>query len=304
MDTSPVAAHLGAAARAALPAAWRDGWRPERFALDGGFTEVVTMGAGPTLVLLPPLPGYKEAWIRCAPLLARRFRVVTFDLRVRFAGRPAWPALLADLERALDAHAPGAVFVAGHSMGGALAQHWALAQPERVRALVLSSTFARVTHPKGNRWARFVEQPLVVASQRLLPAPRALALARRLAARYAWVYDPRCDDDVLGFVRHCMRATPWSHARACLDLLFVHDTRAGLRGLAPPALVVVGERESVFSHGAAEELRRGIPGAEYAVSPGVSHLHPLSSPEWLAERIEEWMTRHERREADDVEARA
>jgi aminoacrylate hydrolase len=177
-------------------------------------------------------------------------------------------------------------------MGGALAQRWSLAHPERVRSLVLSSSFARVTHPRGNRWARFVEQPLVVAGQRLLPEATAQEVARRLARRYAWVYDPRCDDHVLAFVRHCMRATTWPQTRACLELLFTHDTRRDLGHLRVPTMVVVGERESVFARGAADELCALIPGVAFDVSPEVSHLHPLSSPHWLAQRISDWVIAH------------
>ena len=70
-------------------------------------------------------------------------------------------------------------------MGGALAQRWVLAHPERVRALVLSSSFAKVYDPPGNLFARYLEQPFVVVSQRLLPPDPALVLARWLARREA-----------------------------------------------------------------------------------------------------------------------
>ena len=53
--------------------AWLPGWEPAPFELEGGSTEVVVMGEGPTLVLLPPLPGFKESWVACAaPLAGRR----------------------------------------------------------------------------------------------------------------------------------------------------------------------------------------------------------------------------------------
>ena len=272
-----------------VPAEWLHGWQPERFELDGGWTEVVAMGEGPPLVLLPPLPGYKEAWIGCAALLAREFRVITFDLRARFDGPARWETLLADVERILAVHAPGRARVAGHSLGGALAQRWALRHPDRVAALVLSSTFARVTNPRGNRWARFVEQPIVLAGQRLLPDALARPLARRGAARGAWVYDARCSDAVLDFVRFCMRDVKIADARRTVALAMAHDTRSTLASLVPPVRIVAGELESVFYREAFAELRALLPRADFAESPGVSHLHLLSSPAWLAERIAEWM---------------
>ena len=40
-----------------------------------------------------------------------------------------------------------------------------------------------------------------------------------------------------------------------------------------------------------EELARLIPDAEVRVSPEVAHLHPISSPAWLADTVTEWVTR-------------
>ena len=129
----------------------------------------------------------------------------------------------------------------------------------------------------------------MLASQRLLPDRLARPIARRLAAREAWVYDRRCGDAVLDFVRFCIRDLSIGSARRAVELAIAHDTRATLAALRPPLRIVVGELESVFSREAIAELRRLVPAADFAESPGVSHLHPLSSPEWLAERIAEWM---------------
>ncbi len=247
------------------------------------------MGEGPTVVLLPPLPGFKESWLACAGPLARHFRIVTFDLRARFSGEPNWSVLVADLERVLEAFAPGPAGLVGHSLGGALAQRWALARSERVPALVLSSSFAHLFTPPGHWRSRFLDQPVVLAGQRLLPARLALAVARRLAAREAWVYDARCDDRVLDFVRFCIRDVPVTVARDLVRLAYAHDLRRELPGLAVPTLVVVGERESEFVQQSADELMRLIPRAERSVSPGVAHLHPFSGAEWLVEKLVSWL---------------
>src|SRR5207245_933465 len=81
-----------------------------------------------------------------------------------------------------DSVAPGLAAVAGHSLGGALAQRYALAYPERVASLVLSSSFARLVTPRSQWRARYIEQPAVLAALRVLPEEHALDFAGRLAA--------------------------------------------------------------------------------------------------------------------------
>ena len=285
-----VGASLDPGWRAVVDPAWLAGWTPRAFELGDGTTDVVVMGEGPPLLLLPPLPGVKEAWLGVAAPLARSFRVVTFDLRCRYPGAPSLDVAMRDLERILDAHTAGPVIVIGHSMGGALAQQWTLAHPERVAALVLSSSFTRVRNPAGNLYGRFVEQPVVIASQRLLPERAAIGLARTLARHGRWVYDARCDDRLLEFIRHCMRHTTARTAGAAVRLLLTCDTTARVGALRTPTLVLVGERESAFSLPAAHELARLIPGATLEVSPGASHLHPLSNPGWFVDTVRGWLS--------------
>ena len=268
---------------------WLEGWVERDFELPGGFTRLVVMGEGPPLLLVPPLPGFKEAYVACAFRLARRFRVVTYDLRSEFDGRPPWETLLDDLRRVADAAAPGLAAIAGHSLGGALAQRFALEHPGRVASLVLSSSFARVVTPRSQWRARFLEQPAVLLSLRFLPEPRAVEHARGLAERGRWVFDPLCDRHVLGLVRHGVRHVPVGMALGRVRLAFGHDTRADLPRLRCPALVIVGERESVSYRAAAEELARLIPRARLSLSPGAGHLHPLSNAEWFATAIAEWV---------------
>jgi len=288
--TRSVAVRLDDAWRADVDPALLEDWRPEPFALEGGETRVVEMGAGPPLVLVAPLPGYKESWVAVASRLARTHRVITFDLRARFDGPPSWEALVADLDRIVTARAAEApVVLVGHSLGGALAQRYALARPGRVKALVLSSSFARMRTPHGDVWARFIEQPVVIAAQRWLPERMAIAWARRLCARGGWVYDGRCEDWVLRFVRHGIRSEPIATGFVGVRLAFDHDLRGRLAGLGVPVLLVRGERESPFVREATQELSQEIPGAALAVSPGVGHLHPLSAAAWFADTVGGWL---------------
>lgn len=285
LEPPDVGARLDPRWRDAVPRAWSGPWREERFALEGGTTRVVAIGAGPPLLLLPPLPGYKEAWLRVAPLLASRHRVVTWDLRMRGPGASGWRTHLADLARVADRFAPGPALVVGHSLGGMLALQWALASPDRVRGLVLSSTFPRVRFAWEQVPQRWLAQPLVLAAQRWLPDAWSRAAAGAFARRSAWVYDPCCDADVVELVRFGIRRLRLGDARTALGLAFAHDVAPRLGELRVPTLVMVGERETRWARRAAAELAAAIPGARALPLPGVAHLHPLSAPERAAAAI-------------------
>jgi len=289
-ETIRVGARLADGWRPHVDPAWLTGWQPERFALAHGETEVVAIGTGAPLLLLPPLPGWKEAWVGVAARLARSFRVITFDQRERFAGEDPWEEQLADLERIADAYAPGAAAVLGHSLGGALAQRWALRHPDRVAALVLSSSFARLESMPGQWRKRYVEQLAVLCGQRWLPERIAATLARSWAQRGAWVYDQKCDERTLAFVRHAIRRVPVGLAAARVRQAMTHDTRDALGALRCPTLIVTGELETPGAQAASDELARLIPGAVRMISPGVAHLHPISGAVWFADRVASWLS--------------
>jgi len=282
--------------REQAPPAWLEHWRVERVAVAGGDIEVVEAGTGPPLVLLPPLPGWKEAYVALLPLLARRFRTLTFDLRSRFASRPGWEALVADAERiAADRFGPRPVAVFGHSLGGALALRWAIDQPARVRALVVSSSFPRVFTPAGAWAARWVEQPLALAAMRWLPDRWSARAARRLAARERWVFDRHCDECVVEMIRRGVRGASMALVRQRIELALAVDLRAGLSSIRCPVLIVHGERDTEFARQAALELANAIPHAERASIPGGGHLHPLSRADELALVVAEWLAKLDRK---------
>jgi len=98
---------------------------------------------GPTLVLLHGYMGNKEAWLPMASYLASNFHVVIPDLpgwgeSSRIANADyGYAAQAKRLRQFVDALHPGAIAVAGHSMGGAIAGLYAAEYPQDVGALIL-----------------------------------------------------------------------------------------------------------------------------------------------------------------------
>src|SRR5690606_15659298 len=102
-------------------------------------------GSGKPLILIAGL-GYSHwQWHKMIPLLAEHFQVITFDNRgVGQSEKPAGPytaqMLAQDTIGLLDELNLEKAVIAGHSMGGFIAQSIALDFPQRVEKLILCST--------------------------------------------------------------------------------------------------------------------------------------------------------------------
>src|SRR5215216_5896611 len=108
------------------------------------------VGEGDPLVLIPGLGGNCRVWDPIAPLLAEHFNLILLDNRGlgRSVARRK-PRTLADyssdLAELLDKLQLDRAHVLGLSLGGIIAQRFAIDHPSRVDRLVLVSCAARFT---------------------------------------------------------------------------------------------------------------------------------------------------------------
>jgi pyruvate dehydrogenase E2 component (dihydrolipoamide acetyltransferase) len=100
-------------------------------------------GEGPPIVFIHGFGADLNAWMFNQPALAERHRTITFDLPGHggstkvLKGPVDGTSFAADLDRLLAALGIDRVHIVGHSMGGGIALHFALWQPERVASLTL-----------------------------------------------------------------------------------------------------------------------------------------------------------------------
>src|SRR5215472_9349403 len=104
-------------------------------------------GTGAPVLLIMGLGYPSQMWFRTRPLLAARHRTIALDNRgVGRSDIPTGPypiALMAsDAKAVLDAAGEASAHVYGVSMGGMIAQAFALQYPNRVRSLILGCTAA------------------------------------------------------------------------------------------------------------------------------------------------------------------
>ncbi|HEY1078298.1 MAG TPA: alpha/beta hydrolase [Fontimonas sp.] len=113
--------------------------------LDDLALNYIAAGDGEPLVMLHGLGGSVEDWEYQIPYFAARYRVLAPDLRgfgatPRGRRRISIPQLARDVRAFVDAMGVGRFRLMGHSMGGAVAQEFTLAQPQRVERLVIANS--------------------------------------------------------------------------------------------------------------------------------------------------------------------
>jgi 3-oxoadipate enol-lactonase len=106
-------------------------------------------GAGEPLLLIAGFASDHMIWSKAVAGLARHYRVLVFDNRGVGQTSGAHTVLsirqmAEDAAGLLDAVELNPAHVAGHSMGGLIAQELALAHPEQVRTLTLLSSCAQL----------------------------------------------------------------------------------------------------------------------------------------------------------------
>src|ERR1700752_4587568 len=105
------------------------------------------LGQGAPLLLIMGLGWASYLWHRTRPVVAQRYRTITLDNRgVGRSDVPEGPypiaVMASDAAAVLDAAGVESADVFGVSMGGMIAQEFALQYPKRVRSLILGCTAA------------------------------------------------------------------------------------------------------------------------------------------------------------------
>jgi pimeloyl-ACP methyl ester carboxylesterase len=170
--------------------------------------------------------------------------------------------------------------VAGFSMGSAIAQELALRHPERVRSLVLVSTYARPdalfrSQLKFWRWL-----PEVAPTERAF-----------FEAFFTWVYTPRAHaDGSVGQVVEEALAFPHQQSveafQAQVDVCHAHDTADRLSLIAAPTLVLSGEFDAILPPRFGRLVAEGIPNARFEVMPGEAHQPFQEVPDEFNARVD------------------
>jgi len=231
----------------------------------------------PALLLANSLGTDLHIWDEVAARLARHFRVIRYDKRghgLTEAPTPPYTVddLAADIVGLLDHLEIGRALVCGISVGGLIAQAFALSHPERVRALVLCDTGARIGSVES--W----EQRIAT-----IRADGLSALASAMMERwFSNEFRERRGIDVRGYSNMLVRTTVDGYLGTCCALRDA-DLRHTVSRIKCPTLVLCGAHDIATPPELGRELARLIPGAEFSLIENAGHLSCIEQPDKVTE---------------------
>jgi 3-oxoadipate enol-lactonase len=226
-------------------------------------------GKGEPILLIMGLGYTSHMWYRIRLRLAQDYLTLACDNRgvgrSELAPGPySIPLMASDAAAVLDAAQAESAHVFGVSMGGMIAQEFALQYPERVRSLILGCTAA--CGPTAVR-----AEP---EATRMLKERSAMSPKQAIEAAIPFIYDSatpreRIDEDVA--MRRPWIPRPEAYA-AQLQGILAWEGYSRLSAIHSPTLVIHGESDRLVPAGNAGLIAERIPGAKLVMIPHASHI--------------------------------
>lgn len=236
-----------------------------------GDAEIVyeVLGDGPPVLLLHPFPAHRGLWVPAAQPLINRYRVILPDLRghgdsIVGDGPATMEKHASDLSRVLDHAEVARVAIAGVSIGGYVFFEFWRRYRGRVAAVILCDTKAQADTAEGRAGRLkaaadvmqqgtepFIESmvPKLLGKTTLNTRPDLVNGARQMMLKMS--------REGVSQVQQGMAARP--------------DSVSTLKTINVPALVVVGDEDSLSPIADAELMRQNISGAQLKVIPRAGH---------------------------------
>lgn len=243
-----------------------------------------------TVLLINGVGDDLDGWsMQVEPFVAAGLRVVTFDNRG--VGRSSHPLgayssgeMAADTKALADALGLAPFHLAGVSLGGLIAQEYALAYGADLRSVVLANTYAkpdRFTRAAFESWGRVAESggmPLMMRQQ----AP--------------WVFSPAFyeahPERLATILDEMERSTqPASSFAAQIAALLTHDCSDRLASLRTPALVIAADDDIIIRLSLSHRMFEELPHASWAIVPG-GHASFVENPDPWNRAVIDFIDRH------------
>lgn len=240
-------------------------------------------GSGDPLLLIAGLGYDRWMWHKMVPGLAAHFRVITYDNRgVGGTDQPPGPysaEMLADDAAALlTALGIERAAIMGHSMGGFVAQAFALKYPQRLTRLILSATnFGGPRHVPITPEAMAVLMDM--SGDPLERLRRGIVVST--APGFAEAHPDMLDEWLAYRAAHPIAPAGYQ-AQLGVGMGLLSEAAAFERRLPQvqaPTLILFGAADKVVPPANADLLAAQIPRGRVKILPNAGHFFPFEAPE-------------------------
>jgi pimeloyl-ACP methyl ester carboxylesterase len=238
-------------------------------------------GAGEPLVLLHAAAGHSGCWAEQRPMFeSAGYRVIAFDMRgfgrtEAAPGKETAGSIAGDLEALAGVLQLPPFYLVATAYGGFGAIEFALDNPEKLRALVLSTSFGGLTDPGFTAFRNQHVRPDLAS----LPT-----VEKELGASYR-----AANPDG---VRRFEAMEHGSFGAGQRQSLRQPTTLKRLETMQVPLLVIAGDEDAYAPPAVMQMIADRISGAEFAVMQGVGHSAYWEQPEAWNHLVRDFLQTH------------
>lgn len=244
-------------------------------------------GNGPWLTMSHSLACNLHMWDPQMAALTKSFKVLRFDTRGH--GQSSAPAgeytleqLADDAKGLLDALKIKQTHWVGLSMGGMIAQAFALKYPGVFQSMVLADTTSRRPPNAAQMWAERIQTAQTKGMEPLVES----TLAR-------WFTEPYRNSrkDVMQRIGNDIRNTPVAGFAGCCHAISKVDYLDRLKEIKVPVLVMVGEHDHGTPPEAARVIQQNLAGSELKILPSAAHLSNIEQADEFNKAVTGFLAR-------------
>jgi 3-oxoadipate enol-lactonase len=246
-------------------------------------------GSGFPLVLIHGLNGDLTAWGLVMPELAKHYRTVALDVRGHgHSGKPDQPYSIQqfsdDLQEFLQRLQVPKAHILGLSMGGAITLQFALDHPEKVRSLVLVSTFSYIDEKACQAFCRLRKSLQSDGYPAFFDEVVKLAFTPQyIAANPGPIAELK--------EKRIKINSPVAIGRAT-DACLAFHLKEEISKIALPTLIVSGKEDIFTPIHLAEQMHHSIRGSEWKILEDAGHNLHVEKPSQMVQVVLEFLSRH------------
>lgn len=235
------------------------------------------------LIFINSLGSDMRIWDNMIPRLAEQFAIIRYDKRGHgLSDCPAAPYSIRnhadDLAGLLDALEVDEAILIGISVGGMIALDFAARYPQRIKALVLSDTAAKIG--TEDMWNERINTLRANSMEHLADAILARWFRPNFASRHPAAFS--------GYYNMLTRTPLQGYTGTC-EALRDADLRETTGDISIPSLVLCGTEDSATPPELVQGLASSLPNAHFELIQEAGHLPCIEQPDQMAATIKQFL---------------